>query len=230
MEESNTLKRNCKYCGKKLPFLIFRDAFGRDKDSCLKRCKKCGKCKTEDNPYCLSCNNCDKCLESYEGYKSTKFWNSILGIRWCNACYETAVKKHNDERLEKEEEKNRIKLEKENKLQQQIEEEFKVQENKISRYRLLRKQIEQMPIYERWRQDVINKCRNRCQMCGNNNNLEVHHRISLYLLLKQFNINSIEQAFENKHLWNIDNGEVLCKECHDKMGSSKNRQVFISKK
>ena len=102
-------------------------------------------------------------------------------------------------------------------------------DEKYQKYSILRKQIEQMPIYERWRQDVINKCRNRCQMCGTNNNLEVHHRVSFYLLLKQYNITSIEQAFENKHLWNIDNGEVLCKECHEKMESSKNRQAIMSK-
>lgn len=102
-------------------------------------------------------------------------------------------------------------------------------DEKYQKYSILRKQIEQMPIYERWRQDVINKCRNRCQMCGTNNNLEVHHRVSFYLLLKQHNITLIEQAFENKYLWNIDNGEVLCKECHDKMESSKNRETIISK-
>lgn len=102
-------------------------------------------------------------------------------------------------------------------------------DEKYQKYSALRKQIEQMPIYERWRQDVIRKCGNRCQMCGTNNNSEVHHRISFYLLLKQHNITSMEQAFENRYLWDIDNGEVLCKECHDKMESSKNRQTIISK-
>lgn len=114
----------------------------------------------------------------------------------------------------------------ENKIVQSKQEQ---EENQYKKYSVLRKRIEQMPIYERWRQDVINRCINKCQMCGINNNLEVHHRVSFYLLLKQYNITSIEKAFENKNLWNIDNGEVLCKECHNKMESSINRQTIILK-
>ena len=101
-------------------------------------------------------------------------------------------------------------------------------------YARFRIEIEQMPIYQRWRQDVLKKCGNKCQMCGSSKNLEVHHRVSLYLLLKQNNISSTDQdrisrAFECKSLWDVGNGEVLCKECHDKMESSKNRQTFMSK-
>lgn len=97
-------------------------------------------------------------------------------------------------------------------------------------YLAFRADIEKMPIYERWRQDVFKKSDNRCQMCGTRDNLEIHHRISFYRLLRQNNITSTEQAFECKQLWNIDNGEALCKECHDKMESSKRRETLMSEK
>ncbi|MEI8337565.1 MAG: DUF4116 domain-containing protein [bacterium] len=97
-------------------------------------------------------------------------------------------------------------------------------------YLALRKQIEQIPIHKRWRQSVIDKCGNMCQMCGADKKLEVHHRDSFYSIIKKNNITTIEKAFECKLLWNTENGEVLCEGCHDKMESSKKRQaVLISK-
>lgn len=221
-------KRKCKYCGKKLPFLIFRDAFGRDTDSCLRRCKKCGKCNTEDNPYCLFCNSCKKCLRPDEGYKATGFW-SFSDVRWCKECYEQAIKKGNDKRMRLEEKENDIKMEKEYILQKFKEEKLQKRKLEIEKYEELRKQIEEMPIYKRWRDDVIKRCGNKCQMCGNNSKLEVHHRVSLYSMINRFKITSTEQAFECIYLWSIENGEVLCKECHDKMESSKNRQNYYIK-
>ncbi len=97
-------------------------------------------------------------------------------------------------------------------------------------YLTLRKQIEQMPIHKRWRQSVIDKCGNICQMCGADKKLEVHHRDSFYSIIKQNNITTIEKAFECKLLWNTENGEVLCEGCHDKMESSKKRQSILINK
>jgi len=102
-------------------------------------------------------------------------------------------------------------------------------DNQYEKYLELEKRIRQMPIYERWRQDVMKKCENKCQICGSNKKLEVHHLDSFYSILKQNNIDTIEKAFECKQLWDIDNGEVLCKECHDKMESSKNRQAILTR-
>lgn len=95
------------------------------------------------------------------------------------------------------------------------------------KYLDLEKQIRIMPIYERWRQDAFKKCGKLCQICGSDKNLEVHHRVSFYSIMKDYSITSKERAFECWPLWDIDNGEVLCKECHDKMESSKNRQTFV---
>ena len=117
----------------------------------------------------------------------------------------------------------------ENKIVQSKQEQ---KENQHKKYSALRKQIEQMPIHERWKQDVVKKCGNKCQLCSSSKNLEVHHLTSFYSILKQNNITSmeeIEKILRCKQLWDINNGEVLCKDCHDKMESSKNRQAKISK-
>lgn len=111
--------------------------------------------------------------------------------------------------------------------QEKAEQIKKRQKEEIQAYSELRSEIEKMPISQRWKQNVREKCGNKCQICGSTGKLEIHHRDSFYLILKQNCITSIEEAFECKQLWNLDNGEALCKECHDKMESSKNRRLRI---
>ncbi|MCX6752429.1 MAG: DUF4116 domain-containing protein [Candidatus Nomurabacteria bacterium] len=105
-------------------------------------------------------------------------------------------------------------------------------EEEFQKYSDWRKKIKQMPIYERWKQDVIQKCGNKCQLDKSHADryAEVHHIVSLYKIYKQINSTSTEEAIKFKLLWNVDNGIVLCKECHDTMESSQNRQIMMSKK
>lgn len=111
--------------------------------------------------------------------------------------------------------------------QERLEQIKKRKEEEIQAYSELRSEIEKMPISQRWKQDVREKCGNKCQICGSTGKLEIHHRDSFYLILKQNCITSVEEAFECKQLWSPNNGEALCKECHDKMKSSKNRRLRI---
>jgi len=90
--------------------------------------------------------------------------------------------------------------------------------------RQLRSEIEQMPKYSSWKSAVFEKCGRRCEMCGETNGLEIHHRTSFDSILKAHKINTIAEAFECNALWDINNGSVLCKKCHDKMKSSEYRQ------
>ncbi|MDP2944150.1 MAG: HNH endonuclease signature motif containing protein [bacterium] len=113
----------------------------------------------------------------------------------------------------------RIKRINEKEKQQKISEETK---NKVYKtHQTLRVEIMQMPIYERWKKDIFEKCGGKCQMCGKIDNLEVHHRYSFYKIIQNNNINTTEEAFECRQLWDIGNGEVLCRQCHIKMDSSK---------
>lgn len=111
--------------------------------------------------------------------------------------------------------------------QERLEQIKKRKEEEIQAYSELRIEIEKMPISQRWKQNVREKCGNKCQICGSTGKLEIHHRDSFYLILKQNYITSVEEAFECKQLWDHGNGEALCKECHDKMESSKYRRLRI---
>lgn len=88
-------------------------------------------------------------------------------------------------------------------------------------YKAWRVELEHMPKYQSWKRDVFTKCGKRCEICGKTENLEIHHRKSLHLIWQQEDIKDIYQAFECDRLWDVDNGSVLCHECHERMESSK---------
>lgn len=73
-----------------------------------------------------------------------------------------------------------------------------------------------------WRSDVFERDNYTCQECGKRNGfgktifLEAHHIKEFYLILKENNIQTIEQADTCEELWNINNGITLCKNCHQK--------------
>jgi hypothetical protein len=87
-------------------------------------------------------------------------------------------------------------------------------------YKALREEIECMPKYETWRQQVFAKYGKKCEICSNVENLEIHHRRSFYLIMKHNNVRDKYQAFECMQLWDVDNGSVLCQVCHKHMESS----------
>lgn len=105
------------------------------------------------------------------------------------------------------------------------------QENqKYEHYIKFRSKIEHMPLYERWKQDVLKKCGEKCQLDKSHvdRHTEVHHIDSLYSIYIKNNLISNEEIIKCKKLWDIDNGIVLCKECHDTMESSKKRQSLMT--
>jgi hypothetical protein len=116
-----------------------------------------------------------------------------------------------------------------NKKQKEIELEETRKKEKYENYLRFRTRLEQMPMYERWRENVIIKCGNKCQLDKTHadRHAEVHHIDSLYSIYLKNNLNSDEEILKCKKLWDIDNGIVLCKECHDTMESSQNRQTFL---
>lgn len=67
----------------------------------------------------------------------------------------------------------------------------------------------------------IKKCLLRdnfiCQECGRKDcKLEVHHKKSLAKIIQENKIYSYEEALNCAEIWDIDNGETLCYECHNK--------------
>lgn len=95
-----------------------------------------------------------------------------------------------------------------------------------NKYIQLRRDIETTPQYHQWRQLIFKICGRSCYNCSLEDNLQIHHKTSFYSILKRNNINSKEQALQCEELWNINNGQVLCKRCHDTMDSSINHNKY----
>lgn len=74
--------------------------------------------------------------------------------------------------------------------------------------------------YRQWRSDVFTRDNFTCQECGIQSGcghtviFQAHHMKSLAEIIKTNNITTLEQAIQCEELWNINNGQTLCKECH----------------
>lgn len=134
-------------------------------------------------------------------------------------------KKNADERqIIREREKLIIQAEKEYEEKQKELEWQRIKEIRMAEYQKLRKEIEAMPKYANWKNAVLAKNGTKCEICGKTENLEIHHRQSFYSIIQACQIKNIVQAFEINALWEIDNGSVLCKTCHNQTTSSKYRK------
>lgn len=90
--------------------------------------------------------------------------------------------------------------------------------------------------YINWKKSVLKKDNLSCTECNVKYiRLDVHHIIPLSILLDKYNINSYEQAVECKELWNMNNGQTLCWDCHKKTNSygsklyNKYKKEFLNK-
>ncbi len=114
------------------------------------------------------------------------------------------------------EEKERVEREQEER--ERTIEEMKYRERE--QYRELRTEIEAMPQYKQWREDVLEKYGRKCSICGSTENIEVDHRYhSLHSIIKRYGITNTMQAYECRALWDVNNGAPLCKTCHEKTTS-----------
>jgi len=68
--------------------------------------------------------------------------------------------------------------------------------------------------YIKWRKDVFSSCGTKCVFCGETKNLHVDHIKSLKDIIKENSIKTIIEARNTKCLWDINNGRVLCFDCH----------------
>lgn len=81
---------------------------------------------------------------------------------------------------------------------------------------LFTKRLRKSFVYRQWRDDVFTRDDFTCQRCGKVGcYLEAHHCIKSFSnILQCYEITTIEEALECQELWNINNGETLCKICH----------------
>jgi hypothetical protein len=69
--------------------------------------------------------------------------------------------------------------------------------------------------YAMWRTEVFERDNFTCQDCKNIGGLlEAHHKKSFALIIEENNITSFAEGIDCLALWDKDNGETLCIECH----------------
>lgn len=91
--------------------------------------------------------------------------------------------------------------------------------------------IRKMQVYKDWQKKVLEIDDYRCHWCGSSKNLQVDHIWSFSNLLSKYQITCLEDAEICDDLWNLDNGRVLCVECHKKTvtyGNKKDRNPYLS--
>lgn len=106
--------------------------------------------------------------------------------------------------------------------------------NATGLYRMLRTSGE----YNNWRLSIYRKDNYTCQECGQRGGkIEAHHIISFGSILEAFlkkydNFSLLEEkhilfrmALKHEQFWDINNGVVLCKECHKDTYSYANKAV-----
>lgn len=80
--------------------------------------------------------------------------------------------------------------------------------------------------YYKWKNKCLERDEYKCQSCGDDNNLVVHHKNPLIKIVNDNNLENLAQARECSELWDINNGITLCEECH-KLEHSSTRGKFI---
>ncbi len=82
----------------------------------------------------------------------------------------------------------------------------------------LRNKIRHLFEYRQWICDVFTRDDYICQKCNiRGGNLEAHHIKRFTLILQENQIKDVKDALNCKELWNINNGQTLCKKCHQKL-------------
>ena len=89
--------------------------------------------------------------------------------------------------------------------------------------------IRRMEEYEKWKRAVFIRDRFTCQKCGARNGrkrvIESDHKVSITLLVRENQVNSVESARSCNALWDINNGRTLCHSCHEQTESYPSRFV-----
>lgn len=69
--------------------------------------------------------------------------------------------------------------------------------------------------YAQWRTKVFERDNYTCKECNSRGGkLNADHIIPFSIIVRQFNLKSVEGALWCDELWNVDNGRTLCLSCH----------------
>lgn len=79
--------------------------------------------------------------------------------------------------------------------------------------------IRHLPEYYKWRLDVMLRDNLTCQICNRRGYVEAHHLYPFALIIHKESIKTTTDAMNSKTLWDINNGQTLCEDCHRKTNS-----------
>ena len=93
----------------------------------------------------------------------------------------------------------------------------------------LRELIRKTEKYKSWRTVIFIRDNRKCVKCGSKQQIEAHHKKSMSLILEEHNIRSTKDALNCEELWDLNNGETLCNDCHRNTDSYGNgKQVIMA--
>ena len=80
--------------------------------------------------------------------------------------------------------------------------------------------IKGLPEYSFWRMETFKRDKWTCQECGAKNKrgekyiFDAHHIYPISKIINDFKIETVEEAICCKELWDVENGQTLCRQCH----------------
>lgn len=95
--------------------------------------------------------------------------------------------------------------------------------------RKLRSLLRRCSIYNRWRVEVFKRDNYTCQKCGiRGGKLHADHIEPFIKVMLDNNVKTYEDAVKCKKLWDVGNGQTLCRPCHyktDTFGSKVHKAI-----
>lgn len=87
-------------------------------------------------------------------------------------------------------------------------------------YGSINMQIRKSYEYRQWTQTIFKRDNYTCKTCNSRGGrLEAHHIVQFAKLIIINNIKTLKEGIDCKDLWNLDNGQTLCKVCHKQTDS-----------
>lgn len=74
--------------------------------------------------------------------------------------------------------------------------------------------IRHMNEHRKWMDAVKEKDNYACVLCGSVDEIESHHKIPLATIVAENNIKNRTDARNCIELWDVENGQTLCRKCH----------------
>ena len=127
------------------------------------------------------------------------------------------------------------KLSEETRLKLKRAQKKRVEEGRHNNYKggvsTLREQIRHDSKNQQWILDVLERDKFCCVKCGvsNSGKMVADHKKLFSVILNEYKIKTLDEAMECKELWNLENGQTLCRPCHNEK-TKKDRYIWLQLK